>query len=133
MRTILRARRWIGLAAVLAVVLHAGALVRHGQAMDDAARQRQGLLVDLASLCHSEASAQAERGPELPLLPMPGQERAACPICLGVVPGFALLVPGLEPVDYPARAAPVDAGSDIAATGLPRLSHPPARGPPAFA
>ena len=102
----LRARRWIGLAAVLAVVLHAGALARHGQAMDDAARQRQGLLADLASLCHSETSAQAERGPELPLLPMPGQEQAACPICLGVVPGFVLIVPGLEPVDYP---SPLDA------------------------
>ena len=129
----LRARRWIGLAAVLAVVLHAGALVRHGQAMDDAARQRQGLLADLASLCHSETSTQAERGPELPLLPMRGQDQAACPICLGVVPGFVLMVPGLEPVDYPSRSTLVDPRSDIATTGLPRLSHPPARGPPAFA
>lgn len=45
-------RRWINILAVFAVLLHAGALVRHHAVMLNADAQHKALLADLGAICH---------------------------------------------------------------------------------
>ena len=49
----MRSRRWIAVVALLGVLLHAGALVRHHATMLGATLDHQALLADLGRICHS--------------------------------------------------------------------------------
>jgi hypothetical protein len=126
----MRSRRLIGIVALLGVLVHAGALVRHNGMMLGALLQYQGLVADLTAMCHGSGTpADAD----LPFLPRPTGAEFGCPICSGVVAAFAL-----APVEV-AEIAPRLPGAHrqpprlTASASVERLGLPPGRGPPALA
>ena len=129
----MRSRKWISVLALLGVLLHAGALVRHNAAMTGATFQYQALLTGLAQLCHGSATGDVLAAAELPYLPRPSDAQNGCPICSGLSAAAALPAP--EPTSIfvpppPAVAFYVDTHC------VPDSGHavcPPARGPPAVA
>ena len=48
----MRSRSWVSILAVLGVLLHAGAIVRHNAAMAAASLQYQALVAGLSQICH---------------------------------------------------------------------------------
>jgi hypothetical protein len=126
----MRLRSLIRLIAVLGVLLHAGALVRHHGMMLGGHLQHQALLSDLAVLCHAGGDTGSSTA-ELPSIPAPTQSKSDCPVCSGQVSAFALAAPDLP--QPPSRVAVVESWQIPAARGDPH-DHavcPPARGPPA--
>lgn len=125
----MRSRNWISVLAVLGVLLHAGALVRHNAAMAGAGLEYQALLAGLTQICHGSGTGTLDAS-ELPYVPRPNDAQNGCPICSGLGPAVALgappaalalvLAPASSCVFFEVHRAP-------AATHLP---HPPARGPP---
>jgi hypothetical protein len=125
----MRSRKWISVLAVLGVLLHAGALVRHNAAMAGAALEYRALLAGLTQICHGSGAGTLDAS-ELPYVPPPNDAQNGCPICSGLGPAIALgappqalalvLAPASSSVFFEVHRAP-------AATHLP---HPPARGPP---
>lgn len=129
----MRSRKWISVLALLGVLLHAGAIVRHNAAMTGANFQYQALLTGLAQLCHSATSGKVLAAAELPFVPKPTDAQNGCPICSGLSPAVALAAPELEVAFVP---APVAIAFHPDAQRIPASGHavcPPARGPPAAA
>ena len=62
-------RKWINMLAVFAVLVHAGALVRHHAVMVDAQAQHRALLADLAVICHSNGSMERLAASDCPPFP----------------------------------------------------------------
>lgn len=127
-------RRWINILAVFAVLLHAGAVVRHHTVMLDAQARHQALLADLAVICHSNGSTERLAGSELPAVPQPTDAQNGCPLCAGLTAAFAIaayVAAASAPVSYayvePFRLV------QFAASDLTTTRHPPSRGPPATA
>ena len=127
-------RRWINILAVFAVLLHAGALVRHHAVMLDAQRQHQTLLTDLAVICHSDGSTGRLAASDLPAVPQPSDAENGCPLCAGLTTAFAITAyvgAAIAPVSYeavePFRLA------QVAVSDLTETRHPPSRGPPSTA
>jgi hypothetical protein len=126
----MRFSRLIRLIAVLGVLLHAGALVRHHGMMLGGHLQHQALLGDLAALCHANGDTASSTA-ELPWIPAPTEGASSCPVCAGQVSAFAVAAPDLTLL--PPRFA-VAASWQIPATVHTPQTHavcPPARGPPA--
>ena len=119
----------IRLIAVLGVLLHAGALVRHHGMMLGGHLQHQALLSDLAALCHASGDTGSSTA-ELPWIPAPTQGKSDCPVCGGQVSAFALAAPDLP--QLPSRVAIVESWQLPASRGDPQYPAvcPPARGPP---
>ncbi len=124
-------RRWINILAVFAVLLHAGALVRHNAIMVDAQAQHQTLLANLAVICHSNGSTERIAASDLPAVPQPSDAQNGCPLCTGLATAFAItayVAAAITPVSYssiePFRLV------QVAASDLPETRHPPSRGPP---
>lgn len=130
----MRSRRLISFVALLGVLLHAGALVRHSTTMLGALLQHQALVTDLAQICHSAGTTTTVADAELPIVPKPTDAQYGCPLCSGMGAAFALVAPTLAAIMLPPPAAPPALHAD--ATSIPespRAVHPPARGPPALA
>jgi Protein of unknown function (DUF2946) len=126
-------RKWISVVALVGVLLHAGAVVRHNAGMLGALFQHQALLADLAQICHGVGSGDAQSTADLPFIPMPSDAQKGCPICSGLVSPFGLTPPAPAWLPPPAHQA---AHQPIAVAALPvqpRTAHPPARGPPSLA
>ena len=126
-------RRWISILALLGVLLHAGAIVRHHAAMTGATLQYRALLTDLAQICHGGATGGDLAAADLPYVPKPSDAQNGCPICSGLGPAFALAAP-----DFVAASPPLQVAAAVFSDQQDtyRGSHavcPPARGPPAFA
>lgn len=128
----MRSRRWISILAVLGVLLHAGAIVRHNAAMAAASLQYQALVAGLSQICHSTGSGTLDAS-EVPYVPRPSDAQNGCPICSGLGQVVALSAPACsvipltqaEPAFLPANAQCLaDSGHAVC---------PPARGPPALA
>jgi hypothetical protein len=85
----MRLRRWTAVAAVLGVLLHALALVRHHGIMLDAQLLEQALASGV-SFCLGDAdTASSHAG--LPGIPKPSDAQSGCPICTGHAPAVALV------------------------------------------
>jgi hypothetical protein len=126
-------RRWISLLAVVGVLLHAGALVRHNAAMAGAHLQHQALVADLQVICHSGGPGAAEPA-DIPYVPRPFDAEKGCPLCSGVASAFALIGPapvfsGVELCSKAFEPPVFVAAVPVAPTRL----LPPARGPPDMA
>lgn len=119
----MRARRWIGVLAMIGVLLHVVAVVRHGT-MVLASIGSGDLLADMTVICHA--------GADTPAVPAGGDDaaRKLCPICSGLVATYGLPLVGiaLRPVQAPSirvRFALHDQRFELA-----KRIRPPGRGPP---
>jgi hypothetical protein len=129
----MRSRKWISILALIGVLLHAGAIVRHNAAMTGANLQYQTLLNGLSQICHSATSGKDLAAAELPFVPKPTDAQNGCPICSGLSSAVALTAPEPAAVFDP---TPVAIAFRFDTNGVPDAGHPvcpPARGPPAFA
>lgn len=129
----MRSRKWISVLALLGVLLHAGAIVRHNAAMTGANLQYQALLTGLAQICHGSATADVLAAAELPYVPKPTDAQSGCPICSGLGPAVAVLAaqPAAVVLDLPTTIAFHPATHCVPDSG--HAVCPPARGPPAGA
>lgn len=126
-------RRWIGMLAVLGVLLHAGALVRHNGVMLGAALKADSLLADLAVICHGTGAQDLSKTAGLPEAP-PSEPQSSCPLCSGLTPAFALVSPLPTQIATIRVASPaVYMALDARVAADVRTGPPPARGPPALA
>lgn len=122
-------RRWISIVALLGVLLHVGALVRHSSVMLDALLRHGALIADLRQLCHGGSAHTADVG-TLPSVPRPSDAQNGCPICSGLASAFAIASPDPAPLVAP-FGRPIQgqiAVADLVGPILPLI--PPARGPP---
>ena len=101
----MRSRRWISVLALLGVLLHAGAIVRHNAVMTGATFQYQALLTGLAQICHGSGTGDALVAAELPYVPRPSDAQNGCPICSGLSAAVALIAPELAGIFVPAPVA----------------------------
>lgn len=127
-------RRWINILAVFAVLLHAGALVRHHAVMLDAQAHHQALLADLAVICHSNGSTERLAASDLPAVPQPSDAENGCPLCAGLTTAFAItayVAAAIAPVSY--ECAEPFRLIQVVASDLTETRHPPSRGPPSTA
>lgn len=125
-------RRWINILAVFAVLVHAGALVRHHAVMLSANTQHQALLADLGMICHGGGGTERLAAADLPVIPQPSDAQNGCPVCAGLTAAFAipdLALAPVAPVAY-ARAQSVRF-VPVVVSALTVTRHPPSRGPPA--
>jgi hypothetical protein len=129
----LRSRTWIGIIALLSVLLHAGAIVRHNGVMLGATFQYQALLGDLARICHSAGTTADVPAADLPAIPKPSDAQNGCPLCSGLASAFALIGPEPAAIVLPQPVAPVFHVRAIVVPSATHAVHPPARGPPALA
>lgn len=129
----MRARKWISILALLGVLVHAGALVRHNAVMAGATFQYQALLTGLAQLCHSGTTGETLAANDLPYVPKPTDAQNGCPVCSGLSPAVALVAPELLVSLVPASVAVAFHGDAQVVACWGHAVCPPARGPPATA
>jgi hypothetical protein len=118
------------LVAALAVLLHAGALVRHNGIMLGALLEHAALTADLTAFCHSGAAQDSSKPGDLPSIPKPTDAQYGCPVCSGQCAAFAIHAP--EPIAPVALVAACHWQAAPPAFLSP-ASHsvcPPARAPP---
>jgi hypothetical protein len=125
----MRPRTFVYVLAILAVLAHAGALVRHDLFMVAAALEYQSLRADLVASCHGIAGPE-DSSAQLPNLPQPAHSHDACAICLGLVSAAAVIP--ITSIKFFG-----DLGEDFSGFSLrdvackaPRSLRPPARAPP---
>ncbi|MFM9846148.1 MAG: DUF2946 family protein [Hyphomicrobiaceae bacterium] len=125
-------RRWINILAVFAVLLHAGALVRHHAVMLNADTQHQALLADLATICHGGGGTQRLAATDLPAIPQPSDAQNGCPLCAGVTTAFVIAHQAQAPAAPIVYARAHTFGHvQFVVSDLTETRHPPSRGPPA--
>lgn len=119
-------RRWVGIVAVVGLLLHAAAVVRHhalmlANSLDPAVA---ALSTDLEQICHFNGDA-TERGHD-----KRPSASGNCPICTGIAAAFALPPPAewqqREPIVVVER---YQIRPDQRVDQLKRI-RPPGRGPP---
>ena len=123
-------RRWVSIVALLGVLLHAGAIVRHNAAMLGAQLEHQALLAGLSRICHGMGAAGESQPVDLPAIPAPTERPNGCPICSGMASAFALAGPDTILLEPPYQAV-LTVGERVVT--IPRtfvLVRPPTRGPP---
>jgi hypothetical protein len=123
--------RAIGLLALVAVLLHATAVVRHSLFMATQHASEQALVADLGVICHADQSGDSSATDTAPA--SPAQSPAStCPICAGLTAAFVL-------AGNPAHLLPPVRGPPLRVSLLPdtlvpasaTALLPPVRGPPA--
>lgn len=126
----MRLRRWISLIALIGVLLHAGALVRHNGMMLSVALAQDAPAADLFVICHGGADQTSDRDTDQPGLPKPADAKTSCPICSGQAPAFALAAP--QPLLVRAVVAQNTVWRSISRARLLQRTAvcPPSRGPP---
>src|SRR5262245_61076960 len=127
----MRLRRWTTFVAMLSVLLHATALVRHHGVMLGVHLEYQALVAGLTAICHGDPDAAASSPAGLPTVPNPSDAQRDCPICSSQAPAFAVAAP--QSLEAPVRLAAKADWSEPARLlrTLPHPVCPPARGPPA--
>ena len=127
----MRRRRWIAMMAMVGVLLHAAALVRHHGVMLAVHLEYQSLVSGLSAFCHGGLEEAGKTALDLPAVPQPSDAQNGCPICAGHAPALAVI--GLDLVEGPAPAAASIAWGEPRTTGPHQFASawPPARGPPA--
>ena len=126
-------RRWISFLAVLGVLLHAGAVVRHHVVMlgtPGPTGAEQALLANLQAICHGAGGQENRAATDGPSNQTPADVNKRCPLCAGVVGLFALLTPEPALAVRLAAASRIFAGDTAVQVVLPRTLYPPTRGPP---
>lgn len=114
-------RRWIGLLALLGVLLHTGLAARHALAMAAANDPR----ASLHALCATGASSGGKTAPT-----DPASALSPCPLCVSADAVVAVLpVEGLIEPSRPwsVAVAPIPGPQPPSAA---TFDHPPPRGPP---
>lgn len=128
----MRLRRWLSVVAMLGVLLHAAALVRHHGAMLGAHLQYQALVSDLLAFCHGGTDASSKLAADLPAVPAPSDTANGCPICFGQAPPAAVA----GPVAHVPLTRIAIAVAWREAAPQEQVHHrtftPPARGPPSL-
>lgn len=129
-----RCGRLLSLLALLGVLLHAQALVRHVllAAAHSVSVENAALIADLGVICHAPADAEAIDAPSsTPGSPAsPKDKVSSCPVCAGLLSLHALQPPTLDISFQQCRSAPVRIASAQNGKVLPRYLRPPGRGPP---
>lgn len=123
-------RRWIGILAVVGVLAHAAAVVRHhGSMLGDVLNPAvAALAADLSTICHFDPE-DAGIGTTSPS----HNGAKHCPLCSGLASAFALPPPsGWQIPEPPAAAGVYLVRPDQRVEQLKRI-RPPGRGPPALA
>jgi hypothetical protein len=125
----MRRRQWIAIVAMVSVLLHAAALVRHHGVMLGAHLQYQALVADLTASCHGEVDA-SKASADLPHVPKPIDAQSGCPICSGQAPSFAII--SRDALVAPARLRTRPSWGVLRPLPIsgPHAVCPPARGPP---
>ena len=127
-------RRWVNLLAIVAVLLHAGALIRHHAVMVDAQASHRALVADLATICHSAIGVGSAAAEELPFIPQPSDAQNGCPVCAGLTTAYviaAYVALAVAPIAYESQA-PFNP-KQVVTSDLTETRHPPSRGPPSVA
>jgi hypothetical protein len=125
----MRRHAWIGLVAILGVLLHAAAVVRHHAVTSGPPSAEQALLADVANaICHGTLGAAELQRADLPDVPVQ-HRNADCPICLGMAVAFLPAAPQDIALPLAAAGRALWPSSDQVIRKLARL-HPFARGPP---
>jgi hypothetical protein len=125
-------RRRIGILAILGVLLHAGALVRHNAVMVGALLSHQALVADLHQICNPGGGTIDAAS--LPDVPRPTDAQNGCPICSGLASAFALAAPDAMPLPAGGVVRAAHPWVAVAALAGPaRVFLPPVRGPPIVA
>ena len=124
-------RRYINLAALIGVLLHAGMVVRHHQVMLGAHLERQELISSLGVICHGSGQASVPSDAELPWVPPPSDnQNSQCPLCAGTASAFAFVAS----VDRVAPGRLAIAAQQVPHYEVPPVEiagvRPPTRGPP---
>lgn len=126
----MRRHAWIAIVAVVGVLLHAAAVVRHHGVMSAQSAER-ALLADLAIICHG-AGGSLKIAAELPS-DVPAQRGGSdCPVCMGMAVGFMPPTPMTLALPFEAVARVSWSRDQTIPVRSVRL-HPFARGPPAAA
>jgi len=125
-------RKWVGLLAMLGVLLHAGAVARHHVVMLDAHLQHQRLVSDLQRICHSNGLGTAT-DESLPDVPRPSDAQNNCPICCGLTTAVAVMAPDAAPWLVLIAPPSPQSVARVAFVGQSPAIRPPVRGPPALA
>jgi hypothetical protein len=120
----------IGVVAIIGVLLHAAALVRHHASMVAMPAAERALLADLGgAICNAAGGASVKDGAEVPDAPShPGG--ADCPICMGLASAY---LPAAPPCVSAPLKTPLDATWPWSEQVVDRIValHSFARGPPA--
>lgn len=125
----MKRRRAIAFLAIIGVLFHAAAVVRHGVMMLSltAAPAAHSLAADLTVICHGAVEA-AEDGKGT--TGAPGTVAKHCPLCTTGAAAASLAVPEIFELAAPALAATHQfIRVDIRSEQLKRI-RPPGRGPP---
>ena len=129
-------RRWLGLLAVVGVLLHAGAIVRHNAVMLAAASRTTAANTAVASL-DADLRLICSAGAHLAeaLLPDgkdPTGNPQTCPICAGLASAHALTAVALPALAIPYGDHAVATASTDERISVQRRLRPPSRAPPAL-
>ncbi len=126
----MRRHVWIVIVAVVGVLLHTAAVVRHHGVMSAQSAER-ALLADLAVICHG-AGGTSTLAAGLPS-DMPAQRGGSdCPVCMGMAVSFMPPTPVTLALPFEAGASVSWSRDQTIAVRSVRL-HSFARGPPAVA
>lgn len=131
----MRLRATITLLALLGVLVHALAVVRHSTVValsaavaTEIVAAGSGDSLEAAPICHaSQDQSNAPAGP------MPSGSKPSCPICLGLA-SAAALTPGAVLLPRPVCERPLDRFAvDDERVRVHERIRPPSRGPPSLA
>jgi hypothetical protein len=119
-------------AAMLGVLFHAGAFVRHHGIVLGTHLLEQMLASDL-TFCHGGSDAGSRTPAGLPDIPKPSDAQSGCPVCSGLAPAVVLIAPSdlITPVRFAVMARWFE--PERANPALRHAVCPPSRGPPASA
>jgi hypothetical protein len=120
----MRTRRWIGVLAILGVLLHAGFLVRHNNSV---------LLTSILDTFTLNVNALCHVGPTDPQPNIPAPNNTKCPICAGAAPAVASLGIGIPAIETSDTFVPTPAFESETYAGTIPAVCPPSRAPPALA
>ncbi len=121
--------RQIGVLAILATLLHAGALVRHHIGMLSSHLAHASLIASLGVICHPSGNVGATDTGQIPDLPRPGHG-SECPLCSSGCSAVAVLAEPVMPSFATVAASErIEIVAEFVARRLTDL-RPPVRGPP---
>lgn len=127
----MRLKKWLSVLAVIGVLMHAVAVVRHHIVMANAGARPAAvaaLLADLSDatlICHSNAGAPAQQPGDTP-----ADSKPLCPLCSGFMPSAALAAVDQLPL-HRVRTGGVRLAASDAVLSISRTIEAHSRGPPA--
>lgn len=137
----MRLRATITVLALLGVLVHALAVVRHSTVVMLAAATVAEITatgpaadsLEAAPICHASQNGASQDGANAPSGPMPSGSKLSCPICLGLASAVAL-APAAVLLPRPVCERPLDRFAvDDERVRVHERIRPPSRGPPSLA